>query len=793
MRWPVPAPVLGACIILIAAAAVTAAEPPAYREQIRFADGLFSRRMYALAAPEYEALLEDFPDGDRNDTATFRLAESYRFSGEMSAAARWYDRLVVAYPDSPYRLRAAYRRARLYMDAGDALSAVEHFRAVLAENPDPDVASASLYHMGEGLLALERTGEAEATFALILRRHPDSVFAAYARMQQASLSRDRWGAAREQGDEESARRAAGEALERYAAVIELEAAPDRLAAEALFRSADMHFAAGDYARSAEFYRRLLERYPEDERAAESRLQAAWASANAGMYAEALQLATPAIETATGAERVEWLYLKANCERQLMQHERAVATYRHLLDEAPSGPRRERARYELALSLYKLERYAEAIREAGIIVGVEALQADVAWLLAESHAALNQADQAIQFYRIVLRTAPDSPIARDAIYRLAYQLQVQGQEREAARFYTMLVDRFPEDPLAPQALFAAGIALENAGEDTAAARDWGRLVEAYPESRFAEEALFRKALAEIRAGREREGGEALEQYLPRYPEGRFTADVHYWRGVLLSRAGRYRDAKTMLEQALNLSPRLDLEREALLQLGTVQQRLNDDAAAARTFGRLLGTEAEDRLEPSLLEWLAGYHAGQGDDAAALQAAGALVARGDDPAWLQAGWTLQGRIRLRQGDAETAEGLLRRALEADARTRYGAEAALLLAGLLLDADQPAAAEPYYREAARRATSEATLGIRVRALFGLGRSAGEDGRALDAARHFMSVAILFDDDAIVPESLYRAAAMFDAAGRTDEARAARNELAERYPESIFTRRVTAEEPPS
>ncbi len=783
MRRTVRALAIGALHILIGAA--LAEEPTEYRDQLRFADGLFSRRMYALAVPEYEALLERFPGGARNDVAAFRLAESFRFINKLPQAARWYDRLVVDYPQSTYRLRSAYRRARLYMESGDLADAVEHFRAILSEQPEADVAAACLYYMGESLLELDRISEADATLELVTRRYADSLFAAFARMQQAELARRNWAAAREADQPDEADAAVARALKLYAEVL-AGTSSDRLSAEALFRSADMLFARGDYDRSAGFYRRLLEQYPGDERAAESRLQAAWAAANAGLYAQALQLAEQAVTGTAGADRAEWLYLKANCERHLLQYAPAVDTYRQLLEMVPDGARRNRARYELALSLYKLGRYADAIREAGIIAGVETLQADSAWLLAESHAALNQAAEAIQFYRIVLRTAPDAPVARDAIYRLAYQLQQQGNDRESARFYTMLVERFPQDPLAPQALFAASLAQEKAGDDVAASRDWGRLAADYSDSRFAEEALFRKALADIRAGREREGGETLEQYLPRYPAGRFSADVFYWRGVLLSRGDRFRDAQTMLQQALALEPRLDLRREILLQLGTVQQKLRDDAGAAESFGQLLGSEAEQRLEPALLEWLASYHFGQDNHAAAIQAATVLTDRHPEPAWQQAGWALQARGHLRAGEPAAAEAALRKALEAGAHTRYGAEAALQLADLLLGDDRIADAERLYQEASRRAAGEDLLGIRVRALFGLGRSAAADDRAADAARYFMTVAILFDDPGIVPESLYRAAEMYAQADLSGDAESARRELLERYPDSPFARRL-------
>jgi TolA-binding protein len=51
-------------------------------------------------------------------------------------------------------------------------------------------------------------------------------------------------------------------------------------------------------------------------------------------------------------------------------------------------------------------------------------------------------------------------------------------------------------------------------------------------------------------------------------------------------------------------------------------------------------------------------------------------------------------------------------------------------------------------------------------------------EAARYYMSVAALYDDRKVTPEALDRAAAAFDACGRTGDATQARRELDQRFP---------------
>ncbi len=123
---------------------------------------------------------------------------------------------------------------------------------------------------------------------------------------------------------------------------------------------------------------------------------------------------------------------------------------------------------------------------------------------------------------------------------------------------------------------------------------------------------------------------------------------------------------------------------------------------------------------------------------------------------------------------------------ADTREGAESQLLLAGLELKAGRHEKAEARYAAAAQSATGEESLDLRARAYFGLGEVAEAAGQPDQAARHFMSVAVLFDDPEWTPNSLFRAGQLFGRIDKKPEQASAWKELRERYPESSFARQV-------
>ena len=755
-----------------------------YADRMRFADGLFARQMHDLALREYAAILRAFPDGDRNDAATFRLAESLRLTQDYETAARFYGQVVAQFRDSPYRLRSAYRRARLYADAGDLASAQAHFEVILQAEPDVDLEVATRYYLGETLFLRDQLAEADAALAKLLELHPNSEFTVFALMKRAAIRRSRlareWEA---QGDLDAA--LVEEALAFYR-LAQDRADTDRLAAEVLFQKADLYFRQDNFETAADLYRQLLRSFPEDTRVRDARLQAAWSALRSDLYAEALAVAETALAESPDEETVaEWLYVKANSQRQLLQTEAAAATYAILLARFPGSRFADASRYETAVAYYQAGQYEASIREAEQIRMSPAHRKDVHWLLAEAYAALQRPAEAVQHYRIVVREAGSSERARDALFRLAHHLRQQGSFREASQFYLQLVDTFPDSTLAPQALFASGYALSQAAAHEEAVRDWRRLVQQYPADALAEEALYQKAMGELRLERTRDALATLAELQRLFPQSRYQADSRYWQGMIHFDAGRYAAAEPLLREALALTTRDDLRRDAQFQLGLVLQRLDQPAESAALLDELIASPLRGRFPPALLEWIAAHH-GAHAQYEQMASVAALLASQEDAAWQQSGQTLLGRAMAGQQAFAEAEAAWRKALAIDVRTTYAGEAALRLGLLLLEKGALEEARTYLRRVSELAAGREADAVRARSLLGLGKVALAEERADEAARLFLSVGILYDDPVLVPESLYLAATSFDKQDRKQDVQQVVAELLERYPESAWSEKA-------
>ena len=772
------------CLLLLVFALPAVADPPGSAAALQFADGLYARGMHELAAREYEGFLRQYPKHSKADTAYFRLGECYRHLRDPVRAERSFKRVFDGFPKSALRLKAGFRRAHLFKDAGQLDAATDLFRRVLREKPAGEIAAASLYALAEVLERQKQSQEAIAALEEIRRKHKKSEFSDYALLRLAWVHAEK--ARRLKGKGRDAEYA--KALQLYAEVLKKPKTP-RIAAEALYQTGDIHFRRKAHAQSAEAFGRLLTKYPNDTRAGEARLQAAWAAHNAGLYADALRWAADALEEARGADRVEWLYLKANCERQLARNNDAVATYDSLLALSKNGKLSAAARYERALTYYKGGRYRDAIRAADGLASAPSVRKDVLWLLAESHAALREGDEAIQYYRLVVKECQGSPIACDATYRLAHHLQEKKQYAEAARYYAQVVRRCAKTPLVPKALFASAHCLAKQDLHAEAIRDLDALVRDHASHELVEQGLYQKGMSCVRIKRASEAKGAFRELLKRYPSSALAADSAYRLGMLAWEEKKLGDAEASYRRVLKAKPRPELEREARFHLAGVLREAGKTDEAAILFHALLSTEARARFSPGLLEWLAAHWLAKKDFTKAVKAAMALTDSKLPVAWQEIGWVLAGRAHRQTGDAKAGIKAYREALGLGVGTEYTAEAALRLGELSLAQNRAEEAIGFFSQAAAMASSDRLAGVRANAYAGLGRAHKALARHEETARYFMSVAILYDDETIVPECLYEAAAAFRKLGKKEDALKAAQELRSRYAASPWTKRAATE----
>lgn len=752
-------------LVTLSARAVT----PADRAQ--FADGLFARGLYDLALQEYQPLLTNQPPVAQLDVLLFRAAECQRHLGRTREAAMLYGRVVQDFPQSAHRHRAAFRRAELHATGGQYLEAVNYFRALAADQPPADLLASALYWQGYCEARLNLLEPAAQSYGRVVRELTNSPFHGYACLGLAEVNvRAGAPAAAQQALYEQATRSA---------------ASPRVAAEGWFQLGDLAYRGKDFAAAAHAYEQLLTRHPTDERVAPARLQAAWSYLHVGRVGEALKMAHAAVNRTPVEQEAEWLYLKANCERQLKQHEAARASYARLLAARPPAELAGNALYEQTLVAFEQRDHAAVVAMARGAVSTNEYAEDLLWMLAESQAALGQRADALASYGELGRRFAQSPRALPADYQRARLLREQGDGAGAAQLYREVAGRAGTNALAGDALLQAALARVALRQTEEALRDWDALIQRFPGHAQLDRALYEKAQAEVALGRDEAARATAERLVKEFPDRAVSGPGHYLLGILLERGGKPDAAEYHYQVAQKKEGPGALADQIQFRRASVLQRQGRSDEAATLLQQLLTTTARTNMQPQLMEWLARFNLQGGKYEEAEVAGLALVLAVEEPTWRQMGWYIIGRGRQGQGKAGPAREAYQEALRVPARTREGVESALYLGRVGLETkDYPLATE-CFAKAAEMAAGDDVLDIRAQSYFGLGQAARAQEKWDDASRYFLGVGVLFDDPKLTPEAMYYAAEALGKLNRAADREKTLQELKQRYPDSEWAKK--------
>jgi len=752
--------------LAIAAAGLTA------DEQMRFADGIYLRGLYETAAGEYLRLLRDFPDSPHVPGALFRTGESYRQMGNQVGAERFYKRVEDEYPGAPQSARARLRRVELALGSDRVAEALALLQDLPATNVPPDVAAAATYYTG---LAQHRAGnrqKAGAAWRQVLERHADSPHAAYAALDLATLHAD--GRTRE-----------AQVAEWFETAV-AAAATASGKAEALFRWGDWAYRNGHYDVAADILQSLLVELPNEPRATDALLALGWSLFYLDRTPEALARTQELLSQAANPDTTaSATYLRANLLRKTGRDLEALLDFETIVRNHPGRPEAPRAAYDIMATHFQRGDFAQALTTAPVRPAPEQ-EADVLWMRGESERELGRVELARGRFETLIRDFPESPSVPAALVRLGEMARAEGRMADAAEWFGRVAAEHPGHPAAAEALGAAALARLRAGDSSGALADWDSLLALQPGPDIQAEARFQQSLALLELGRRDEAMASLDTLLRDHPNAPQAARAQYWRGVMFAEREQWEQAESALRDSLSTGADPQTASLARLRLVVALQQQGRLDEAADQVVPLLEVPELVAGHPALVEWSARRRFEQKQFAAARDAALALARHAPDPSWRQIGWHWAGLSHLGLGDEPAAMDAFEQAVLQSATTREGVESQLQLAAFDLRSGRHQSSADRFTAAAEFATDDDLLDLRVRAFFGLGESAEAANELERAARHFLSVAVLFDDPEWTPRSLHRAGELWGRVGRHEEQAAAWQELTERFPESEEARQM-------
>jgi tetratricopeptide (TPR) repeat protein len=725
-----------------------------------YADAFYARRMYDLAVPEYQAYLATAPLGPDRTAAWFRLAESFRNLEQTEQARRAYETLLKETRQGEFAGAAAYRLGGLLMDEKMFSSAATNFETAAREAQDPAVRLSSQFFAGR---CYELTGDRRRAFEAFEQvRKADGADKRYEEYTLAAMAR----LAAELGR-------VSVAIRLYQELAEASPNP-ATRIEAMLRGAQLLLEVDKSTEARELLARAMREADTPATASLARFGVLEIDYTSGDFDKVAQTKPEELEVMPEESKPRAFLLVANAKRQTEDFEGALALYDQILSRFPTQDAAREAQFQRLVCLFRkedpslmdaLNRFLLSARDPGEV-------AQARMLKAETHYAAGEWAEAAEAYAALGTARLPERLQADAVFKQAWSFSQIGDNRRSVTAYSDFIDRFPDHNFLPNALIGRGMAhLENGAHD-AALRDFDRVLQHHPESAEREMALLQRALS-FGARRDYPRMKAdFEQLISEFPDSAARAQAEFWVGFSLFEDKEYEKALPHLQESRQRDPEAYKERANLrIMMAYYFLERPEDTAREIEENEIPNVPAE------VYQWLAGQFLDKGNHASAEKYLQRVLdgKAGDAPTpelYLQ---LAQSRI-LQKKFAEAKE-------PADKYLEIVREPAPRARGLLTQAEAWLGAGESDKarqlvEDAQLLQPEGRLNAEARILSG--RIHAARGDHAEAARSFMTVAVLYDDPNLSPQALKLAADAYRRNGQTSEADEALGELRRRYPEA-------------
>ncbi|MCD6288744.1 MAG: tetratricopeptide repeat protein, partial [Candidatus Hydrogenedentes bacterium] len=250
-------------------------------EQLDFADSLYVRKMYDMAAHEYESYIAAADNAPETETAYFRLGESRYNLKQYDKTAAALTTLIKKFPNGDHAMQARLRLGEVLYRLGKYDDAAKYLEVVTKTGQLDTLKVAALYYLGQSRLAAGEIDKSVAAFKRLINDYPRHGLVPYARFALATAYFEAKGFKN--------------AAEQFTSMAETATLPSSLRAEATFKAGLAHTENKEYEKGTALFDQTIREHPESPFAERAAYERAWATFYAGKIADADKLAKEFLE------------------------------------------------------------------------------------------------------------------------------------------------------------------------------------------------------------------------------------------------------------------------------------------------------------------------------------------------------------------------------------------------------------------------------------------------------------------------------------------------------------------
>ena len=766
---------------------------PVPEDILSYADLLYGKEQFAIAAQQYQIFIREQPNSPNLQAAWFRLGECYLKVNQLEDSITTFNYLINTYRKGVFVGSAAYRLAVLRFNAKDYRNALAYFKVAKDELTNPEAVVQARFYFARCLQLTAQAKEALAEFEAVMASSPAAQNPFYERclLESARLFFELGNTAK--------------SLERFQQLA-ASASTQEFKEEAIVRGGLMAAESGQADLSEKLLNEALRFADTSPWKSLAQVGAIFNAFSRGDHDKVIGLYNTGAYDAPDESRAKMLLIVGHSFRIKNDLASAIRLYSLVEGKYPNRPEGIEAGYRKLQILHQqgdplLPEVASRFAARQSKVDPDSTFIDMAHLMsaewhfsqaensasgAGSEFAIKHYKDAAAAYRKVREDNIDKKYHEARLYKQGWAEIESGQASEGILTLSRFIQRHRDSTLASSALAKRAMTYQAQEDHDFALGDYLDIVKRHPDSPELEFALQQVALIHAHKRKIPEMIQAYRDLLAKFPETDGAGEAHYWIGVGHFDLEEYPEALIELEKAREMDK--DNEDKATLRIVISHYHLEDIAKLATEARRYLenvpavakDAEAVKRtaIPPQILEYV-GRKLAETDKFEDAEFFLTSISDPEAPGKTTSSvWKLLAECRAKlkkfPGTITAYDHYLSQTERpSDRAAAYLARGSAQLCLRDFEAARNSAQESLRSQKEGRTNAEARIL--------LGDISAADGKLEEAAKDYLVVSQIFIDPEVTPKALSKAINAYRSLGNQARAEELTQELSKGYPTYI------------
>ncbi|MFQ5965193.1 MAG: tetratricopeptide repeat protein [Candidatus Scalinduaceae bacterium] len=551
--------------------------------QYDFANGLYNREMYTLAAIEYNEFITRFPDDPRVGNAIFFLGESYLKEKKIMEATNAFYKYLSLFPDGENAALIYYRRGRLKFAESNFNASAEFFVKALDTQPNNDLSTKIRYYLGKACIEIEEYENAIDALSVI----SDKISPLY----KASLLD---------------LTTAYEKINKLSESINLlktfikEFPDSELAPSVRLRLSTNLIKLEKYEDAAAVLRTILDNPSSDEIREKAYYQLCWCYFDTKDFEKVLSTANEYIELFPESSFItEVIFLQAGANYEIENLKDALMLYQKVIDRNDSEKCSAESYYRTAIISAMEENYTDSINYFETFIEkykAHKMINNAHVKLGEIFEKLKDFHAAGRHYIAYMESLPDGKYAEYSTFHLALcHFYLEKYESMVSTFEDF-TERFPESPQLSEALYYLGWDSQRKGDFENAILLFERAVtnNTNLETILFEDTRYRLALCYYATKQFEKAADNLYEMIENKIQKLIPENLLLWLGQYMADYSEHKKAISIYEKLLIENQDSEWTERCLYRLGEWHAKLNQWDESIIQYQRLTQLFSETEL-------------------------------------------------------------------------------------------------------------------------------------------------------------------------------------------------------